>query len=91
MRQLPSARFSHVYGSTEVNVCAFYHLSESGEVEDPLPIGTACSNSRTLVVDENLEPVAEGEVGELLVRGGTVMVGYWNDDERNSRALVRRP
>jgi amino acid adenylation domain-containing protein len=91
MRQLPSARFSHVYGSTEVNVCAYYHLPESGEFGDPLPIGTACSNSRTLVVDENLEPVANGGVGELLVRGGTVMVGYWNDDERNSQTLVQRP
>jgi amino acid adenylation domain-containing protein len=91
MRQLPSARFSHVYGSTEVNVCAYYHLPESGEFKDPLPIGTACSNSRTLVVDENLEPVSNGEIGELLVRGGTVMVGYWSDDQRNSQALVRRP
>ena len=26
--QLPTARFSHVYGSTEVNVCTCYHLPE---------------------------------------------------------------
>ena len=26
MEQIPSARFSHVYGSTEVSVCSYYHL-----------------------------------------------------------------
>ena len=69
MQQLPEARFSHVYGSTETNVCAYYHLPDSSEVCSPLPIGKACSNARTRVVSDDLQPVANGEVGELLVRG----------------------
>jgi amino acid adenylation domain-containing protein len=91
MRQLPAARFSHVYGSTEVNVCTYHHLGGPEELGEPLPIGKACSTSRTLVVDEDLEPVPDGEVGELLVRGSTVMSGYWGDLEASRRALVRRP
>jgi amino acid adenylation domain-containing protein len=91
MRQLPGARFSHVYGSTETNVCTFYHLPPEIDGGRPLPIGRACSNAETLVVDEDLEAVPEGEVGELLVRGATVMSGYWGAPERNRRALVRRP
>ena len=90
MRQLPGARFSHVYGSTETNVCTYHHLPESGELGSPLPIGRACSNARTLVVDGDLRPVPDGEVGELLVRGSTVMSGYWGEPERNRRVLVRR-
>ena len=39
MRQIPSARFSHVYGSTEVNVCTYYHLPPASELAGPLPIG----------------------------------------------------
>jgi amino acid adenylation domain-containing protein len=91
MRQLPRARFSHVYGSTEVNVCASYHLPESGEFEVPLPIGTACSTSRTVIVDDQLRTVSDGGVGELLVQGSTVMSGYWGEPERNREALIRRP
>jgi acyl-coenzyme A synthetase/AMP-(fatty) acid ligase len=32
-----------------------------------------------------------GEVGELYVRGGTVMQGYWGDPERTARGLVPHP
>jgi D-alanine--poly(phosphoribitol) ligase subunit 1 len=44
-----------------------------------------------LVVDDQLRPVSDGDVGELLVRGATVMSGYWADPERNRGVLVRRP
>ncbi len=91
MRQLPQARFSHVYGSTEVNVCTCHHLPDADDLGDPLPIGRACSTSRALVVDDQLRPVADGETGELLVCGSTVMSGYWGDPEANRHALVRRP
>ena len=90
-RQLPGARFSHVYGSTEVNVCTYHHLPEEGGLAEPLPIGRACSTSSTAVVDSELRPVADGEVGELLVGGSTVMSGYWQDPEANRRALLRLP
>lgn len=91
MQQLPQARFSHVYGSTEVNVCTCYHLPETGAPDGTLPIGTACATAGTVVVDGALQPVPEGEAGELLVRGSTLMSGYWNDPERNGEILVRRP
>jgi amino acid adenylation domain-containing protein len=89
-RQLPAARFSHVYGSTEVNVCTCYHLPDTGELTGPLPIGRPCSTSRILIADSALQPVPAGETGELYVRGSTVMSGYWGEPERNRDVLVRR-
>jgi len=91
MRRLPDTRFSHVYGSTEVNVCTCYHLPAVEDVPSPLPIGRPCSNARALVVDDEGEPVAPGETGELLIHGSTVMSGYWGDPERNRTALAERP
>jgi amino acid adenylation domain-containing protein len=91
MRQIPSARFSHVYGSTEVNVCTYYHLPPVEQLAGPLPIGRACPDDRTLIVGEQGQPVAAGEPGELLVGGSTVMSGYWDEPERNRAVLVRRP
>lgn len=89
--QLPTARFSHVYGSTEVNVCTFYHLPHGPLPEGPLPIGRPCWTSATLVADAAMQPVVDGEMGDLFVRGSTVMSGYWNDPDRNQQVLVRRP
>jgi acyl-coenzyme A synthetase/AMP-(fatty) acid ligase len=91
MEQLPGARLSHVYGSTEVNVCTYHHLPGADALSGPLPIGKACSTSATLVVDGEGRPVPEGETGELLVRGSTVMSGYWGEAERNREVLVRQP
>ena len=91
MRHLPGARFSHVYGSTEVNVCTYYHLPKSGGFPTPLPIGRPCSNAEAMVVDDTLEPVIGDGTGELLIRGSTVMSGYWGDPDRNRRTLIRRP
>jgi amino acid adenylation domain-containing protein len=90
-QQLPSARFSHVYGSTEVNVCTFYHLPQEGDLPVPLPIGRPCSTAKALVADDSLREVPAGEVGELYVGGSTVMTGYWDDAARNREVLVRRP
>ena len=91
MKQWPQARFSHVYGSTEVNVCTFFHLDGDAQPPAPLPIGHPCSNARALVVNRDLEPVPSGTPGELLIQGSTVMSGYWNDPERNREALLHRP
>ena len=82
-QQLPSARFSHVYGSTEVNVCTYYHLPEGAVPDGALPIGRACATAETLVADAAMRAVPAGEIGDLFVRGSTVMSGYWDDEERN--------
>ena len=42
-------------------------------------------------MDADGQPVADGEVGELLIRGGTVMRGYWNQPEKTHKGFYRRP
>ena len=41
-----------------------------------------------LVVDEHLLEVAPGEVGELLMSGPQVTLGYWKDSEKTAAAFV---
>jgi acyl-coenzyme A synthetase/AMP-(fatty) acid ligase len=75
---LPHATFYNLYGPTETNVCTFYRLpDEIAELTESVPIGGPCPYARTKVVGDNGETVSRGDMGELLVAGGSVMKGYW--------------
>jgi acyl-coenzyme A synthetase/AMP-(fatty) acid ligase len=92
MRLLPHVGFFNLYGPTETNVCTFYEVAPIPDGHhEPIPIGKAIDNVEVFAVDDQGRPVASGEVGELLVRGATVMCGYWNDPERTTRSLVPAP
>ena len=39
------------------------------------------------MVDENDNPVAAGQVGEIVVRGPLVFQGYWNQEELNKKTF----
>jgi acyl-CoA synthetase (AMP-forming)/AMP-acid ligase II len=47
----------------------------------------AIPNTEVYLVNEAGERVGPGEVGELVVRGGHVMQGYWEKPEDTARAL----
>jgi amino acid adenylation domain-containing protein len=91
MAVLPSPRFSNLYGPTETNVCTFYHVPPLSETnDDPIPIGIACSNIEDLVADGDGAEVKEGEIGELLIRGGVVMKGYWGRPDLTEKGFFKR-
>ena len=89
MDLLPHVRFCNLYGPTETNVCTWYEVPALPPTQtQPIPIGKPIPNVECYVVDEDGDRVAPGEVGELWVRGSTVMEGYWGDPERTARGLV---
>ncbi len=91
LRQLmalaPHARYANLYGPTETNVCTWLEVASSPEGDVPLSIGRACPFDETLVLDDSLKSVPAGGVGELWVRGASVMQGYWGKPERTALAL----
>jgi amino acid adenylation domain-containing protein len=92
MGLLPLARFANLYGPTETNVCTWYDVPELPEdMTAPIPIGEAIAGVETFAVTEAGRSAEPGEVGELYVRGPTVMQGYWGDSERTARSLVPDP
>ncbi|WIV54657.1 amino acid adenylation domain-containing protein [Amycolatopsis nalaikhensis] len=89
-RWLPGRRFFHVYGPTETTVVVVTD-EVTGLPSDSLPLGTPTPNHRAHVVDDQLRPVAPGEVGELLVGGPGLAAGYLNSPELTARKFVEDP
>ena len=92
MTMLPNIRFSNLYGPTETNVCTYYHVEQIPEdTDEAIPIGKPCTNVEELVVDSENSLVKPGEAGELLIRGGVVMKGYWGQPEKTTAGFYCRP
>jgi amino acid adenylation domain-containing protein len=93
MAELPGARYLNWYGPTETNVCTWYEVPPGSAVlTAPVPIGKACANTDAFAVtDEGGRVSRPGEEGELYVRGSALMRGYWGDQEKTHRMLVRNP
>jgi amino acid adenylation domain-containing protein len=87
----PHARLANLYGPTETNVCTWTQVRRPVDPATPVPIGRPIPGVSTAVIGDDGTPVGPGGVGELYVRGPTVMRGYWNDADRTERALVRLP
>ncbi len=92
MRLLPGVTFANLYGPTETNVCTAYTVPDAPAEDGPtISIGRSIANVSTYVMSEDGSRASVGEVGELLVRGGTVMRGYWADEDRTAERLVPNP
>src|SRR5699024_6207691 len=54
---------------------------------DPATYGRVMPSLSYRLVDQNDDDVAPGEPGELLLRGSTVMQGYWNRPDATAETL----
>jgi acyl-CoA synthetase (AMP-forming)/AMP-acid ligase II len=88
------ARFGPVFvnswGQTEGTGTALpkhLHAVDGPMVELLGSIGNAYPLSEVRIVNDEGKDCASGEVGELLVRGDAVMVGYWNNTAATLEAL----
>lgn len=91
MSQVPQARYYNLYGPTETNVCTCYEVVGLPDADSALPIGVPCCGDEAILVDETGQVVPAGTIGELLVRGPTLMDGYFNNAEATARTLTRAP
>ena len=92
----PRSIVENLYGPTELTIaCTLYRWDPErspGECEQGLvPIGTPYPGMEASVVDADLREVAPGDVGELLMTGPQLSLGYWQDPERTAAAFVTPP
>ncbi|MDE2370711.1 MAG: AMP-binding protein [Burkholderiales bacterium] len=87
-------RFVQIYGQGETpmvgTALARHHLADADHprhLERLGSVGVAQTPVQLRVADERGRSLPPGEIGEVLVRGDTVMAGYWRNPEASAGAL----
>ncbi len=73
------------YGLSETSPVA--SSNHPGMERKPGSIGTPLEEVEMRVVDEDDNEVAQGEVGEIVIRGHNVMKGYWQRPDATAEAM----
>ncbi len=81
-------RMVNTYGPTEATVVATY---ADCELDRPVTIGRPLPGYTVALLDEQLRPVAPGEVGELHIGGPAVARGYVNRPELTAEKFIFLP
>lgn len=87
MELVPKPRYLNFFGPTETNVCTWHEVPRGEPPTAELPIGVPLRGVSATIEREDGTPADDGELGELVIGGPTVMHGYWNDPERTERTL----
>lgn len=88
MIALPNTRFCQGFGQTEHSP-ALTMLDHSDHLTGHLEsCGRPLPGVDLRIVDDRLRDVPSGEVGEVLARGPSVMLGYWNQPELTAATVI---
>jgi acyl-CoA synthetase (AMP-forming)/AMP-acid ligase II len=90
-KALPGVGFVQAYGQTELSPLAtLLGAAEHEDADRPDRLrsgGRAAPCTEVRIADAEDREVPRGEMGEILVRGGNVMLGYWRRPEETAAAL----
>ncbi len=91
-RSVPRAVLMNGYGPTENTTFSCCHrLDRDPAAGRSVPIGRAIHGSTAHVMDERLRPLPVGAVGEIVVGGPGLAVGYLNDPELTEQRFPAHP
>ncbi|KAB8264794.1 hypothetical protein BDV32DRAFT_145470 [Aspergillus pseudonomiae] len=85
----PPKKLIHAYGPTECTIITTYHLTTLEEVRrGQTPIGRPLDCTNVYILDDGLQPVKNGSVGELYIGGDAVARGYLGRPEANAKSFL---
>ncbi|MBX9258974.1 non-ribosomal peptide synthetase, partial [Desmonostoc muscorum CCALA 125] len=88
----PDTILVNEYGPTETVVgCCIYQVPVGKHVSGSIPIGKPIANTQLYILDQYLQPVPTGVVGELHIGGMGLARGYLNQPELTALKFIPNP
>ena len=84
---LPQATLHHSYGPTETAIAPSETICDRHSPHSVMPIGRPLANTQLYVLDQQLQPVPVGILGELFIGGDGLGRGYLNRPELTAENL----
>lgn len=89
---LPNCQLINGYGPTEnTTFTCCYRIPKAGWGGGPVPIGTPINGTYVRLLDDEMKPVPEGEIGMLYTGGLGLASGYLGDAARSAATFVPDP
>ncbi|SOZ19007.1 Acyl-CoA synthetase (AMP-forming)/AMP-acid ligase II [Cupriavidus taiwanensis] len=86
-QKLPKLRFYNCYGQSEIGPLATV-LGPDEHAARPASAGRPVLNVETRIVDETLQDVPPGELGEIVHRSPQLLTHYWDKPEQTAEAFA---
>ncbi len=91
-KHLPEARFVNLYGPTEATgMSCYYEVNREFALDEMIPVGGPFRNTEIILLDENNKHPADGEAGEICIRGTSLTLGYYQNFEKTNEVFVQNP
>lgn len=87
LHEFPDVTLQIYYGLTEASRSTFHTHSLSLSEKHLSSVGKAAPNIEVAIMNDSGELLPEGKPGEVVVRGKTIMKGYWNKPEETEQAM----
>jgi len=85
----PKIKLYNEYGPTEGTVwCIAHQLKKEDSNASSIPIGRPIQNVQVYILNENLQKVPYGSIGELCIGGLGLTKGYLNDTQKTEQAFI---
>lgn len=90
--RLPHATLINDFGATEVNTILHSAFSPSQTLQEVNPAaGVPIANVKAYILDQSLQVLPPGVLGELYVGGHSLALGYYNNDQQNQNKFFIHP
>ena len=92
LEHAPETTLINGYGPTENTTFTCCHIMRTGDsIPESIPIGKPISNTRVYILDQDMNPVSDGAIGELYAAGDGLARGYLNASDTNSSNFLSDP